>query len=254
MMIGMRQSAHRAQGRLLAALMLPVGIVALSWMPISGGAAVAQDSATPTPIAAGVLGDPATDTGCSLEIGATPEADVAAAFQIVSDQSLARYRVEEELAGRGAAEAVGETNAFIGTIFLDDQGIPIPCSRFDVDIRTLKSDEARRDNYLYRNTLESERYPLATFIVTGIEGLPDPLPEGQDTTLTLIGNLTLHGVTKLVAWEATVRLDGKTLKGTAWTQFEMPDFAITPPKVGPVVGLDETVRLEVEVTAHQIQE
>jgi hypothetical protein len=32
----------------------------------------------------------------------------------------------------------------------------------------------------------------------------------------------------------------------------MPDFNITPPKVGPVVGLDETVRLEVEITARQV--
>lgn len=251
-MLRTRQSRYQVQRRLLAAFAIPFGIVALSGLLIAGNAA-AQDSATPTPAAPGVLGDAATDTGCSLEIGATPAAGVAAAFQIVSEQSVARYRVEEELVGRGAAEAVGETNAFIGTIFLDNQGIPIPCSRFDVDIRTLKSDEARRDNYLYRNTLESERYPLATFILTGIEGLNGPLPEGKDTTLTLIGNLTLHGVTKLVAWEATVRWDGETLKGSAWTQFEMPDFAITPPKVGPVVGLDETVRLEVELTAQRVQ-
>lgn len=251
-MLRMRRSGDQVQRRLLAALAMPIGIVALSGVLMAGGTA-AQDSATPTPVAPGVLGDPATDTGCSLEIGATPEAGVATAFQIVSDQSVARYRVEEELAGRGAAEAVGETNAFIGTIFLDNQGIPIPCSRFDVDIRTLKSDEARRDNYLYRNTLESERYPLATFILTGIEGLNGPLPEGQDTTLMLIGNLTLHGVTKLVAWEATVHVNGDTLKASAWTQCEMPDFDITPPKVGPVVGLDETVRLEVELTAQRVQ-
>lgn len=236
---------------LLAALAIPAGIVVASGVLLAG-VATAQDAATPTPAAPGVLGTPAAGTGCNPEFGATPEAGVAVNFQIVSEESIARYRAQEELVGRGAAEAVGETSAFIGNIFLDDQGRPIPCSRFDVDIRTLKSDEARRDNYLYRNTLESERYPLATFVLTEIDGLTGALPQGEETKLILIGNLTLHGVTKLVAWEATVRWDGETLKGTAWTQFDMPDFNITPPKVGPVVGLDETVRLEVEITARQV--
>lgn len=237
--------------RLLAALATPAGIVVASGVLLTG-VATAQDAATPTAAAPGVLGAPAASTGCNLEFGATPEAGIAVNFQIVSEESIARYRAQEELAGRGAAEAVGETNAFIGNIFLDEQGRPIACSRFDVDIRTLKSDEARRDNYLYRNTLESEHYPLATFILTEIDGLTGALPQGEDTTLILIGNLTLHGVTKLVAWEATVHWDGDTLRGTAWTQFDMPDFNITPPKVGPVVGLDETVRLEVEITARQV--
>lgn len=95
-MLRMRQSGYQVQRCLLGALAMPIGIVALSGVLMAGGAA-AQDSATPAPVAPGVLGDPATGTGCSLEIGATPAAGVATAFQIASDQSVARYRVEEEL-------------------------------------------------------------------------------------------------------------------------------------------------------------
>ncbi len=162
-----------------------------------------------------------------------------------------RYRAKEELASVGATEAVGETNAIIGQILFDAEGMPLPCSRIDVDLRTLQSDEARRDNYLYNNTLQTEQFPLATFVLTAVEGLDEPMADGEVTTLTLIGNLTVHGVTKLVAWEATATLDGDALQRSAATAFAMPDFAIEPPVIGPVVSLNETVRLEVDLIAER---
>ena len=128
----------------------------------------------------------------------------------------------------------------------------MPCSRFDVDLRTLQSDQARRDNYLYQNTLEAEKYPLATFVLRAIDGIEAPLPEGQETTLRLIGDLTLRDVTKLVAWEARVTLVDGALSGAAATMFEMPDFAIEPPSVPMVLSLDETIRLEVDFTARPV--
>jgi polyisoprenoid-binding protein YceI len=222
-----------------------------------GRLAAAQDTPAETPAAEatttpGVLETPAAAIDCGTDpFAPTPAAAADAVYSIVAEESEARYRAQEELAGRGATEAVGRTNAFIGTIFLGADGLPVACSRFDADLRTLQSDEARRDNYLYDNTLETETYPLATFVLTGVEGLTGPLTEGEETTFLLIGDLTLHGVTKAVAWEATVMLDGDTIEGTARTEFDMPDFAIEPPVVGPVVGLDETVALEVDITAER---
>ena len=137
----------------------------------------------------------------------------------------------------------------IGQIAFDDNGMPVPCSRFDIDLRTLKSDSARRDNFLYKNTLQTETYPLATFVLRGVEGLDQPLAEGQETPLVLIGDLTLRDTTKLVAWDATVKRDGDQLTGSAATEFEMPDFAIEPPQVPVVLSLDETLRLEIDLTA-----
>ena len=114
---------------------------------------------------------------------------------------------------------------------------------------TLTSDEARRDNFLYDNTLETGEYPLATFILTGVEGLDAPLTDGEETTLFLVGNLTMHGETKLVTWQATVTRTGDTLAGSAVTTFGMEDFAIEEPAFGPVVSVDETIDLEVDITA-----
>jgi polyisoprenoid-binding protein YceI len=209
--------------------------------------ASAQES-TPTP---GVLGTPEAVEECdTTDPGSTPEG-AASIYSIVSDDSEARYRAQEELAGRGAQEAVGATNAFVGQIAFDDSGAPMACSRFDVDLRTLTSDESRRDNFLYANTLETQTYPLATFILTSVEGWDDAIADGEETDVRLIGNLTVHGETKLVAWDAKVKMDGDTLSGSASTTFNMADFNITEPIVGQVLSIDDTIKLEVDIAAEK---
>lgn len=200
---------------------------------------VSAQEATPTP---GILETPAAEIDCS-----TAPAP-ASAFTIVSEESEVRYIAEEELRGRGAVTAVGKTSAFIGQILFDADGKPMACSRFDADLRTLTSDESRRDNYLYGNVLETETYPLTTFILTEVQGLDGAIGE-EEVNIRLIGNLTIRDQTKLVAWDAKVSVKDDTMTGTATLSFEMPDFGITPPKVGPVISLDETLVLEVDIVA-----
>ena len=238
-----------AARRLLAPLLLILAVTLLSALPAATAAQTATAEAGA--IEPGVLTTPPAEIDCQTSPTASAAGTPADAFAIVSEESEARYRAQEELVGRGAVEAVGRTSAFIGQILFDAEGMPLACSRFDVDLRTLQSDEARRDNYLYNNTLETETYSLATFILTEVAGLEEPLADGAEATFTLIGNLSVHGVTRLVAWETTATLDGDTLEGTAVTSFNMPDFDITPPRVGPVVSLDETVALEVDIVAER---
>ena len=229
----------------------PTVVAAALLVSVASGV-TAQDSATPT--AMGLVQTAENLPDCTpAEIGALPEGtDAAVVYAIVPEESTARYRVQEELAQVGENEAVGETQAIIGQFGFGEDGLPVPCSRFDVDLRTLQSDQAKRDNYLYRNTLEAETYPLATFVLRDVEGIDAPLADGQETTLRLIGDLTLRDVTKLVGWEAKVTLTDGTLTGTAATMFEMPDFGIEPPSVPVVLSLDETIRLEVDFTARPV--
>lgn len=207
----------------------------------------AQD-ATPSAVPAatpGVISDTPAEIDC--EGDAAPKA--ADVYTIENGSSKIHYEAREELASIGKKTAIGETQAFIGQINFDDAGVPLACSRFDVDLRTLKSDSSRRDNYLYQNTLETGQFPLATFVLTETDGLDGPLPLGEERTFALIGNLTLHGVTRQVRWEATATRTEDSLTGTARTTFEMPRFDIVPPKIGPVLAIDETVLLVADITA-----
>jgi len=222
--------------------LLFIGMVAVCAVP---GLAGAQD-ATPESVATPdfTVTEAATIT-CEGEDAPKP----ALGYVIDPAQSMMRYRVREELMSIGATTAVGETSSVIGQFIFDAEGNPLPCSQIAVDLRTLKSDSSRRDGYLYNNTLESETYPLAIFVLSEVEGLDGPMPEGEEVDITLVGNFTVHGVTKLVRWQTTATLEDGVITGTAVTQFEMPDFGITPPKVGPVLGLSETVQLEAEIVA-----
>ncbi len=235
-----RIARPRSWGIRTLVLLVPICAIALSGS--LGNSVSAQETTAEVAATPGVLTTDPANLDC------TTAAVPTTSYAIVSDDSAVRYRAQEELAGQGAVEAVGETNAFIGNIYFDEAGLPLACSRWDADLRTLTSDESRRDNHLYNDTLETETYPLATFILTSVEGLDQALSD-EEVTFTLIGDLTIHGVTKAVAWEVTAKLDGDTLTGSASTTFNMADFNIEPPVFGPVISLDENVVLEADITA-----
>lgn len=204
-----------------------------------GGTAMAQEDDATAEAPAGDIGVAAIEE--------LPEGAVT--YVVGGDTSEASYSVEEELAGQGDVTAVGTTNAIVGEIVLDAEGNPLAGSRIDIDLRTLQTDETRRDNYLRTNSLESDTYPLATFILTGVENWEGSLADGDEVTFDMVGDLTVHGVTREVTWESTATLADDVLTGTATVEVEMGDFDIEKPSVGFVLSLDETVKLDLAITA-----
>jgi polyisoprenoid-binding protein YceI len=232
----------------LRAKLLPVLVAGPLASSLLAGGAIAQDS-TPTATEAGVLGDAVATDSCDLSDYAATPPGTSVLYSIVSDQSEARYQAEEEFAGQGANTAIGRTNAIIGQIGLDANNAPLACSRFDVDLRTLQSDDSRRDNKLYDETLETGEYPLGTFVLTSVEGLNGGLADGQEASVMLLGNLTLHGVTKQVVWSATVTLSGDTITGSAETSLNIADFDMKEPTSPLVLSIDDTIKLQVDLVA-----
>src|SRR5262245_64700654 len=112
------------------------------------------------------------------------------------ERSEVRYRVREQLAGFSLPnDAVGTTRAVEGSIVLDAQGHVVASdSRFTVDLRQLESDERRRDNYIRRNTLETDRYPMVVFVPTAVRGLSVPPPRAGPATIGLDGDFTARAV------------------------------------------------------------
>ena len=177
----------------------------------------------------------------------TPEA--ALRYRVVADRSEARYRVREQLAGISfPSDAVGTTSAIDGSIFLDAQGrIRTSDSRLTVDLRTLRSDRDRRDNYVRRNTLETERHPTAVFIPSELRGLPFPLPQTGTASFELIGDLTIRGTTRPITWEATATFNGQEVSVQAKTSFRFADFGLSIPRVASVLSVEDTIRLETDL-------
>ena len=237
-------SLHRPALAFIPSTVVAAGVL------ISGASGVmAQDSATPTPM--GLVQEAENLPECApAEIGALPEGmDAAVVYAIVPEESTARYRVQEELAQVGETEAVGETQAIIGQFGFGEDGRRCPAPASTSTCGRCKATRRSATTTYIGIRSKRRRTHWRPLCCARSRAWTRHSTEGQETTLRLIGDLTLRDVTKLVAWEAKVTLVDGALTGTAATMFEMPDFGIEPPSVPVVLSLDETIRLEVDLTA-----
>jgi polyisoprenoid-binding protein YceI len=174
-------------------------------------------------------------------------------FRLVPESSKASYTVEEEFFNQAVNffTAVGTTQAIEGefTVNLEGNQVTLGDNRFVVDLRTLTSDSSRRDNRIRQQWLESNSYPLAEFVATGLEGFPETVAEGQDISFRVVGDMTIREVTRPLTFETTARLDGETITGVATTQLLMRDFGFEPPSILGMLEVTDGVTVTVEFTA-----
>jgi polyisoprenoid-binding protein YceI len=170
-------------------------------------------------------------------------------YSVVPERSEARYRIREQLAGLNFPnDAVGATRAIEGGISFDAQGRVVQGeSRFTVDVRTLTSDQPRRDNYVRRNTLETERYPSAVFVPHEVRGLAVPLPRTGSATFELTGDFTVRAVTRRTTWQATATFNGAEADVRARTTLRFADLGLQIPRVASVLSVDDDIRLELDL-------
>lgn len=187
-----------------------------------------------------------------LEESAWSQASPATRFEVARG-SKADYRVREQLARLNFPnDAVGTTENVTGAIVIRPDGSFAPESKLTVDLRTLKTDEPKRDGFVRENTLETNRYPLAEFVPRRQKGLPTPLPASGAANFQLTGDMTLHGVTAEQTWDvaATFAADGVAAKAT--TRFNFAKFKITVPRVFGLLSVDDDIRLELNLRLQRV--
>lgn len=177
---------------------------------------------------------------------AVPQQGSAIILVVAPEGNEARYLIEEQLAGFNLTnDAVGATKEVKGAIVLDKSGkVNVGQSRIVVGVAGLSSDKARRDNYVRRRTLETDKFPTVELAVTGIRGSSLPMPTSGTRALSLDGNLTVHGVTRPTTWTADATFAGNTITGKASTRLTFAEFGLAPPRVAIVLSVADTIRLE----------
>ena len=255
----------RIVGALIAAVALVI-VGAFVLFPLAAqGKLPGQAHPTAIPVTPFANVNPTAPAGTAVVVntasgvGATPSAAAASAattssgtttYAINADQSQAKVTVNEKLAFLPSnSDAVLTTNAIQGQIVLGADGMPSDASKIQVDLRTLKSDQTMRDNYIHQTTLQSDTYPLAAFVITGADGLNGPLQNGQQATFKLLGTMTIHGVTKPVTFDTTATMNGGTLTGTATTAFTFEDFGMTPSNKANIVTVTDKINLQITIAA-----
>ena len=219
-------------------------------------AAVTVATAAPAPAAATAAPAPAAATAAPAPAAATAAPAAATSlrtFAIVPAQTEASYEVQEQFLQQNLpVKAIGRTNEVTGTFRFTQDGQPSgEVTKIVVDLRTLKSDSDRRDNAIRGRWLESDTYPLAEFVSTGVEGTPASYKDGDQVTFKLNGNMTIRNVTKPASFDITGTLKGDTVTGTATTNLLMKDFGFDPPVIAGVLTVKDGVTITVNFTAKE---
>lgn len=237
----------------VALAVLAVGGAAFTYFWFSGGSGEPSTELTTPPIA----GETTTTAGSSstLEDAETTTTGPAAstAFVIQSDQSEASFTLNEVLRG-SPQTVVGTTREVAGQIELNpDEPSSVAFSQIVVNARTFSTDSKVRDRAIRGPIIlnsASDEFELITFDVTSVEGLDQPVALGEAVDFTLVGDLTIRGVTKPAEFSAIATLvDENTIEGMATTEVLRSDFEIGIPSVASVADVTDEVVLQFDFVA-----
>ena len=222
-------------------LILPL----IAGLLVACGGGAAQPTAAPTSA-------PAVPTATAAGQSQSTAVSSAGAirFELTGEDNEARYRVREQLASLALpSDAVGVTKAISGVLVLSADGTTILSdeSKFVIDITGLQSDRSMRDRFVQNNVLDTNSYPTVELVPKQIVGLEAPLTASGEVTFQLIGDLTVHGVTRSTTWEVTgTATEGRELTGTAKTHFTFADFSLNQPRVPSVLSIQDNIQLEID--------
>jgi len=194
------------------------------------------------------------EKGFPLEFLASPDSVRTTVFQVSGDGNVARYRVQEQLAGVNFPnDAVGETGAIIGQIVVGENGaIERDLSRLSINMSLLGSGSQRRDRYIRNNTLLTHHYPEMLLFPAEFRGLPGSLPVSGEHTFLLLADVVLKGVRHPSTWEVTATFEEGHVRGTASTVFTFEDLGLEKPRAGIVLSVADEIRLEYEFALDQV--
>jgi polyisoprenoid-binding protein YceI len=191
-----------------------------------------------SPAAAGAAAsmDPAagSDAAASSDPSASFDGDVAGTWTVTSG-SQAGYRVRERLASLSAeSDAVGRTDQVTGTITITSDGTTsfVTAGTLQVDTTTIASDKTMRDNRLRTEGLQTGSYPTASFTLTQPAAIPAAAISGTSSDVTLVGDLTVHGIKKSVQIPAKTQLVNGTIQIAGSITFPLSDYSMVAPNIG----------------------
>src|SRR5579875_1665753 len=195
----------------------------------------------------------------------TPASSGSANATVVGDTSLmgrwkvgtgsqVGYRVREQFVGQTSPhEAVARTSSVSGglTVQPGADGLEATGIALTADLTGLHSVDqvagfnvSQRD-FVVSRTLSVSQYPTATFRADQIP-LPSNLAGGSTVTLTIPGELTIHGVARNITVTSQVRVNGDRAEATGSATIDMRDFGISPPQV-PITTVQPQVTVEFQL-------
>ncbi len=173
-------------------------------------------------------------------------------FRIVPDESEVRFEVGEVLRGQSTI-AIGTTRQVAGDIIVDRANpAATELGTIRINIRTLQTEEKRRDRAIRSFVLQSSRdeFEFAEFRPTSLGELPTRVAPSEAFEFQIEGDLTLHGITAPVVFDASAELvSDKRLTASATATVQRGIFELTIPDVPFVASVEKDVVLGIDLVA-----
>jgi len=185
----------------------------------------------------------------ALAIFASSASAQTTTWQLDPAHSNAQFTVRH----LGISNVQGEFTKITGSVQLDDSDITKSSVNATIDVNSVDTRVPQRDTDLKSDHFfDAAKYPTMTFQSTKIT-------KNDDGTLNMTGNLTIHGVTKEVAFDVTgptkaIQAMGSTRRGaSATTKINRQDFGLkygtnTLPGGDEMIGDTITITLDIEMT------
>ncbi len=182
--------------------------------------AVTMLTSTGATTATAVVTPSTTPTSTTAMTTTTTTTDVRV-FTVDQSQSKANFILDEVLMG-APKTVVGTTSLVTADITIDlADPTKTTISPIQIDARDFTTDSSMRNNAIRRFVLQSnnDENRYIVFTPTAIEGLPTAAKVGDTLELTIVGDLTISGVTKPATFVTSVKVESATqLSGLAKTQ------------------------------------
>ena len=207
-------------------------------------------AASTSPSAAVVTSAPAASPAAT----ATTAPQTNAITWNVDPSSKATIKVREQLVRLPSPiDALINITGAQGAFTLNPDGTFASNSKISVDMTTVTTDDRQRTESIRRDPLEVTRFRTSELVPKTTMGLTLPLPSSGEFTFKLIGDLTLHGVTKTVTFDVrATRADGKlTATATANPSWKFGDFGMQPPTSFSVLSIVDEIRMEFALVASE---
>jgi polyisoprenoid-binding protein YceI len=158
---------------------------------------------------------------------------IAHAEYYVIDTEKAHAFIDFRIQHLGFSWMSGRFNSFKGDFVYDENNPAANRISVDIDVRSIDTNHAERDKHLRgKKFLNVDQFPDSSFKSTSFK-------QNEDGSMTLIGDFTLHGVTKPLELAVEHVGHGNDPWGgyrrgfSATTQFKIADFGIDVSRLGP---------------------
>ena len=226
----------------LAALLLAAGFV--WWFLGREGPAAADLSATAEAVSTDSTAGGTTAAPDTLDGTWTVDTSIGTFSVDDPTSTFVGFRVAEELRGLGAVTAVGRTGDVSGSISV--AGTSLDTGQVDVDLTGMVSNDSRREDNI-QDALNTTTNPTATFVITESAEFGDGLLDGAIVTTTVIGDLTINGVTNSVQMPVEAQLVDGSVLVVGSIDVVFADYDVEVPSSQIVVSVEDEGVLEVQI-------